>query len=260
MADKIERLAAALAEAWRSGTTVPLPAPDAAPASRAEAYAVQDRMAELIGEPVVGWKVGATVRAVQRLEGHDGPILGRLFGSRLMTSPATVPAALVEGGKLECEIAFRFTADLPARRDRRYAPEEIAPLLVLHPAIELTASRYAAGARRPTTFDVVADNGNAGALVVGPGVEDWRDLALGTLPIEARIDGGEAIEVYGGEFRLDRVEAVIDTASELAARGIGFSAGQYLSTGSLTLPTPLRAGQTLVARFEGLGTLEVALG
>ncbi|HEX2172459.1 MAG TPA: hypothetical protein VHL09_08435, partial [Dehalococcoidia bacterium] len=117
-----------------------------------------------------------------------------------------------------------------------------------------------AGGRRPTTFEVVADNGNAGALVVGPAIEDWRGLSLGTVPIEARIDGGEAIEVYGGEFRLDPVEAVIDTASELAARGIGLSAGQYLSTGSLTLPTPLRAGQTLIARFEGLGTLEVALG
>ena len=73
---RIERLAVALAEAWRNDTTMPLPAADAAPASRAEAYAVQDRMAALIDDAVVGWKVGATVEAVQRLEGHDGPIPG----------------------------------------------------------------------------------------------------------------------------------------------------------------------------------------
>ena len=33
----------------------------------------------MIGGDVAGWKVGATVRAVQVFEGHDGPLPGRIF-------------------------------------------------------------------------------------------------------------------------------------------------------------------------------------
>ncbi|MCX7384212.1 MAG: hypothetical protein NT133_22955 [Alphaproteobacteria bacterium] len=40
---RLESLANALATAWREGTTIPLPQAGAGVASRAEAYAVQDR-------------------------------------------------------------------------------------------------------------------------------------------------------------------------------------------------------------------------
>ena len=117
MAARLERLAEALAEAWRSDGRIPLPERGAGPASRAEAFAVQDRMAQLIGDRTAGWKVGAAVRAVQELEGHDGPIIGRILAARLYHSPANVPAATFAGGKVECEFAFRLTADLPLRGD-----------------------------------------------------------------------------------------------------------------------------------------------
>ena len=54
MNPKFETLASTLAEAWRTGGTVPLPAAGEGPASRTEAYEIQDRMAELIGGKVVG--------------------------------------------------------------------------------------------------------------------------------------------------------------------------------------------------------------
>ena len=38
-----------------------------------------------------------------------------------------------------------------------------------------------------------------------------------------------------------------------------FAAGDWLSTGSLTLPTPLRAGQTCVARFGDSATVTVRM-
>src|SRR5204862_2101619 len=91
MSDKFEQLARDLAEAWRSGGTIPLPRAGEGPATRADAYAIQDRMAELIGVKVAGWKVGATVRAVQVFEGHDGPLPGRVFADRCFDSPAKIP-------------------------------------------------------------------------------------------------------------------------------------------------------------------------
>jgi len=260
MNEALEELARSLADAWRGGGAVPLPPAGAAPASRADAFAVQDRMAELIGDACVGWKVGAAVPAVQRLEGHDGPITGRLLASRMFADSATVPAALFDGYKIECEFAFRFRDAVPART-RAWTRAELEPLLVLHPGLELAGSRYAAArdGRKATTWDAIADNGAGGGYVVG-GVAEWKGIDFETLPLDARIDDGAPIAVYTGELRRDPVDILVETVNGLAERGIGLAAGDLLSTGSLTVPTPLRRGQTYVARFGDLQTLSVTVG
>jgi 2-keto-4-pentenoate hydratase len=259
MDPRLERLAADLAEAWRSDTRTPLPGSGSGPASRAEAFAVQDRMAELIGDRTAGWKVGAAVKAVQELEGHDGPIIGRILAGRLYHSPTRVPAATFAGGKAECEFAFRLMADLPPR-EAPYTRAQVADIIVFHPAIELTGSRYAppGAGRQTTTHEVIADNGNAAGFVFGPPLPAWQSIPFTTLPIDARLDG-VPLEVYTGVQRYDPVTAVADTATELAARGIGLQAGDYVSTGSATVPIAIGDGQTLVARFGDLQRLEVTL-
>ena len=255
---RLDRLAADLAKAWHSNARIPLPERGAGPASRAEAFAVQDRMAALIGDRTAGWKVGAAVKAVQELEGHDGPIIGRMLAARLYHSPARVPAATFAGGKVECEFAFRLTADLPPR-NAPYTADDVAGILVFHPAIELTGTRYAsAEGRQPSTHEVIADNGSAGGFVFGAPLPDWHGLRFATLPIDARLDG-VPLEVYTGVQRYDPVAAVAELASALAARGIGLEAGDWVSTGSATVPVPIGAGQTLVAAFGDLQSLEVTL-
>ncbi len=257
---KLEKLAAALAAAWRDGGTIPLPAAADAPASRAEAYAVQDRVAELLGERIAGWKVGAAIAAVQRLEGHDGPIPGRLFAPRIYDSPATVRGDRFAGHKVECEYGFRFTRDLPANRPK-FTPESIAEAMNFHPAIELAGTRYApgTGGRPPRTHDAIADNGGGGAFVFGPAIPNWRRIDFDKLPIEPRIDGGAPLQVYQGELRRDPVAIAAETVNDLAARGVAFKAGDYLSTGSLSMPTPIGRGQSFVAKFGDLATLSVKL-
>ena len=52
-------------------------------------------------------------------------------------------------------------------------------------------------------------------------------------------------------------------AMQLVRKDMGryaLAAGDLLSTGSLTVPTPLRRGQTYVARFGDLQTLSVTVG
>jgi 2-keto-4-pentenoate hydratase len=259
MQPEFDKLAGELARAWRDCTTIPLPAAQSAPWSRADAFAIQDRMAEILGDACVGWKVGAAVRAVQVLEGHDGPITGRLFAPRVYASPARIPAAY-DGYKIECEFAFRFGRDVPARA-RAYARAELEPDIVLHPGLEVAGTRYAiaAGGRRFTTHDAIADNGTGGAYAVGEALAGWRALDLATLPIDARIDEGDAIQTYFGEYRRDPVDILVETVNGLGARGIGLRAGDLLSTGSLTLPTALHPGQTYVARFGDVATLSVAM-
>jgi len=260
MKESFERLAHSLADAWRTRGTIPLPPADASPSTRADAFAIQDRMAELIGDRCVGWKVGAAVRAVQVLEGHDGPITGRLLASRMYRSPGEVPATLFDGYKIECEFAFRFREAVPAR-SRAYTRSELEPLLVLHPGLELAASRFApaSGDRKFTTRDAIADNGTGGGYVAGDGIADWKRIDFERLTIGARIDGGAPIEIYFGELRRDPVDILVETVNGLCERGIGLAAGDLLSTGSLSMPTPLYRGQTYRAEFKGLQTLSVTI-
>jgi 2-keto-4-pentenoate hydratase len=255
MAQQFEQLARDLADAWRSGGTIPLPAE--APATRAAAYAIQDRMAELIGGEVAGWKVGATVRAVQVFEGHDGPLPGRVFADRVFGSAAKIPASLFKSVKVECEFAFRLTRDWKGLVSR----DAIAGSLTFRPAFELAASRYAPGTgnRAATTFDGIADNGSGGAAVLGAAVENWQTLPFDTMEIDARIDDSPPIQIYTGAYRRDPVAIVAETFSDLHARGVDLPAGTCVLTGSLSLPTPVRQGQTVTATFSGLPPISFTL-
>ena len=106
-----QRAARLLADAWLARATIEFPT-KLLPPDRATAYAIQDEMARLlaavaesIGAPskqaVVGWKVGATSPGVQKVEGYDGPIPGRVFASTVFASPARLPSALCPYAKLK---------------------------------------------------------------------------------------------------------------------------------------------------------------
>jgi 2-keto-4-pentenoate hydratase len=167
---------------------------------------------------------------------------------------------MFDGYKIECEFAFRFLQAVPARANP-YTRAELEPLLVFHPGLELAGTRYAAGdgSRKFTTYDAIADNGTGGAYVVAEGVEKWQGIDFERLPIDARIDAGDPIQVYAGEFRRDPVDILVETVNGLSERSIGLNAGDLLSTGSLTTPTPLHKGQTYVARFADVQMLSVSI-
>ena len=260
MGQGFEELARDLAQAWRSGGTIPLPAAGAGPATRQDAYAIQDRMAELIGASVAGWKVGATVRAVQVFEGHDGPLPGRIFADRLFDSPARIPASLFAGVKVECEFAFRLTRELPPGKGP-VTRDQIASSLTFHPAFELAGSRFAPGTgnRAATTFDGIADNGSGGAAVLGAAVADWQKLPFDSMEIDARIDDSPPIQIYTGAYRRDPATITAETFSDLRARGVPLPVGTCVLTGSLSLPTPVRKGQTVTATFAALPQLTLSL-
>lgn len=255
-----EALAQALAQAWLTRTTVPLPTAENSPQSREQAFEIQEQIERLLGEQIVGWKVGASTRAVQVLEGHDGPVVGWLMQSRIYESPAKVIASMYEGYKIECEFAFRFLQDV-APRDIPYTRAEIDPLIVLHPGLEISGSRWVVQPddRKVTTYDSIADSGTGAGYITSNDIVDWRELDLEHMAIDARIDGGDAIHMYTGDYRCDPADIVLETVNGLSARGRGVAKGDLISTGSLTLPTPLFAGQTYVGKFGDLATLSVTM-
>ncbi len=253
-----EALAQAIAAAWDTGSKISLPIEPVVPDSRAAAYRIQDRVAAILGREVAGWKVGAAIEAVQKLEGHDGPVHGRVLADRIYRNGGQAPGQLLNGCKAECEFGFRVIRPLAGLRSEQRS--QIADALEFHPAVELSDTRFTMErARKFSTWDAIADCGGSGAFVFGAGVGAWRGLDFNELQIDARVDNGSAIDVYRGGFRRDPFEIAVELIEHLSDRGILLGVGDYISTGSLTVPTALRRGQTFVAKIGDFPVVSIAL-
>ena len=267
--DTVRGAAKLLADAWRDMTTIDALPPALRPHTFEEAYAIQDEMAALIGQPAAGWKIGPASPGLMRAEGFDEPAAGRVFEPNIYRSPAELPHGRITNAKLECEFALRIGADV-APRDQAYTAEELAPLAVLCPALEVSGCRFATpgavvttGWARtsdmPSPLDRLADNGGAGALVVGDEIPRWQDLSLESLPVVLRIDGGPPVANFEGDCRSDPLEVLVWLANFVSRRGIGLRAGDLVATGSATHAQPLHAGASAVAEFPELGELRLTI-
>jgi 2-keto-4-pentenoate hydratase len=259
MVDKIEAGARILAQAWK-GTTVPLLVDAVRPSTRYEAYSMQDRMAAIIGDRRLGWKLGAAARAVQIADSHDGPIPGRILASRTFQSPASAPASLFKRPKAECELAFRVTRPF-ALQEQPYDAEAVARGLVFLPGIEIGDSRYdiAASTRACNTYDEIADNGGCGGFVAGREIADRRQIDFGAIVVDAAFDGGAPAPAVAPQSRRDPFEVATEMVNAIVARGQAVEAGEYLTTGSLVVPQDLVKGRRFRAAFGPYGSVELIL-
>lgn len=251
--ETIARAAGLLTAAWRDHTQMAeLPA-DCQPESRADAYAIQDVMARELGLTVAGWKLGMSAPATMRAFNVDAPVPGRIFRERVYENGATIPAGHYTLPKVEPEFAVRLARALPPR-DGAYTYADIqdaTEAVVL--CFEIADNRIAT----PPPLPMIADNGGFAAYVVGPAVAAWRDTDFKTVGVALEIDGEVVAEGLTGDGRIDPLDVTLWTANDLSKRGLGLAAGDLISTGSATVPTPMAVGSTAVGRFEGLGEVRV---
>ena len=256
--DRIREAGRRLGEAWLAARPVDAYPEELRAGSRREAYAIQDAMAAVIGEPVTGWKLGATSPTMRARAGHDGPIIGRVFESVTFGTPTELSIARFPDSRVECEFAFRMHDPIPPRA-RPWTAAELSERAVLHVAVEIIGNRYPKGeaAFKPTTNDEIADNGAGIGFVFGPAVADWCGHDLRNLRIDVRVDDREPAENFLGECRCDPIEALVQASAMLGERGIAIEAGQYVSTGAATDPQPVRCGSAVHARFATLGAIDI---
>ena len=257
--DRIREAGRRLGEAWLAARVVDAYPEGLRARSRAEAYAVQDAMAGVIGQPVTGWKLGATSPTMRARAGHDGAIIGRVFESVTFASPTELSMARFPDSWIECEFAFRMRDTIPPRA-QPWTADELSERAVLHIAVEIIGNRYPKGpdAFKPTTNDEIADNGAGIGFVFGPEIADWRRHDLRNLQIDIRVDDREPAENFLGECRCDPIEALVQATGILGERAITIEPGQYVSTGAATDPQPVRTGSVVRARFGSLGTIDIA--
>jgi 2-keto-4-pentenoate hydratase len=254
--DAVQRGAAQLLEARRAVRTLAGLHEAHRPRSLAEAYRMQQAFMAGWQDRLVGWKVGATSKEVQDLFGVDEPVYGPVFGKDVFRSPARQKATAFQHLMLESEFAFSFRETLPLRA-APYTREEVAAAIdTVLPAFEIISPRFPR-----ITFDqllpFVADCSGNGGAVLGAPCKDWRALDLAALPVRLSIAGVERQAGTGAIVLGNPLNVVQWLVNALGAQATTIAKGQFVLTGTMTGIHAPKPGETAVADFGTLGTVEI---
>ena len=222
-----------------------------------EALTVQDAVVYArvdAGAKVVGAKLGLTSVAKQRQMKVDQPLFGWLTDDMQIDVGQSVECARFIQPRCEPEIAFLLNRDLEGPNVT--AAHVLAATEAVFGAIDVLDSRFTGYAF--TFNDVVADNASSAAFTLGGTPIDPKgiDLRLTGCVFEKN---GELIATAAGAAVLGHPAASVAwLVRELARRGRGLSKGQVVMAGALTEAIPVAPGDTVVARFDRLGTVELS--
>jgi 2-keto-4-pentenoate hydratase len=158
--------------------------------------------------------------------------------------------------RIEPEIAFVMSRDLPHRASAYSETEVRAAIREPHLVLELIGPRYAdpvAASFPEQLADAIANHG----LFVGPAVPNAFDHALDAISIGVDAAGKSLHAVQGEHPDGHPLRPLVWLANYLAQGGGGLTAGQIVTTGSycdvvdVPLETPLRI------RFGEIGAIAV---
>lgn len=217
------------------------------PASDADAYAVQDAIADEFGWFAASrpraWKVGAASREAT-------PSAAPLPARGIVESPASFAAGAFHRRFIEGEIAFRLRAAIPEGADAARVAEVIGEWLV---TIEVVDPRYtdmeaAAPALR------LADQGLHGALVVGSDpLFPRRGVEWTALVARVRRNGNVLKETRGGHPLGNVLVMLPWLAHHAAARGMPLDEGDLVTAGTWTGVVEAFPGDTIDVEFPAIG-------
>jgi len=223
-----------------------------------DAYAIQDRLLELLGEDIGGWLVGCTNTEIQKQLGLHEPYTARILASSLFKSPAKLCLPTTLPVVLEMEFAFTLSKDIP-HRATPYSEDEVARAIrSVHPAIEVVLGHFHDWPSKDI-YSLIADNGTDGPLIFGEGVTDWESLDLGEISVTLSINGKIVREGTGSKVLAGPLSVMTWLANH-AERDPGLCAGFIINTGSCTSMYSAKCGDVAAANFGPLGTvvLEIA--
>jgi 2-keto-4-pentenoate hydratase len=229
--------------------------PGVRPATPQEANQCQARFVEQLG-PTIGYKIACTNAIAQRFLSMPEPFYGRLLAASTFDSPARLAAGDFFMRVIESEFAFQFARDLPPSAQPLDREQIAAALAGVLPGIEIVDSRFNSW----TTVgapSLIADNACHGAWVKGVLVTDWRHLDLAAQAVELSVNGSVVQRGSGSAVLGHPLHALEWLVHRLHAQGIGFKAGDYVTTGVTTDIYDAQAGDHLVADFGPVGAVEL---
>jgi 2-oxo-3-hexenedioate decarboxylase len=218
---------------------------------------------EARGEKIIGRKIGFTNRDMWKVYGVQAPIWGYVTDHTtkdLAHTPVLNVEAFVEP-RIEPEIMFGLKAT-PLPDMNEAALLDCIEWLSL--GYEVVQSIYPDW--KFTAADTVAANGVHGALLVGhrhaiaPRKREWQQ-ELTTLTVELCCNG-KLSQRGAGALVLESPLRALRHLVELLAKDTSnapISAGEIISTGTLTLAMPVKAGEIWTTKVAGAPLEEITL-
>jgi len=227
-----------------------------------DAYAVQSAWVQRKiqdGKKVVGYKIGLTSKAMQRVMKIDTPDYGVLLDDMIFPDGGEINVADFLDPQIEVELAFVLKERLFG--DNVTLEQVMAATDYVIPAFELIAARsfrvHPQTGYTRTVKDTISDNAaNAGIIMGGIKIN----------PEEMDLRWAGAIVKRNGEIeQTGLAAAVLDhpangicwIAKRFAPHGVALEPGQILLSGSFTAPIKVKAGDLVTAEYGPLGDISV---
>lgn len=248
----------ALATAERDRTQIRLLSEQHPGMTMDDAYAIQAAwvwMKQAAGDPVIGWKIGLTSKAMQAALSIDIPDSGVLLGSMAFANGADIAAGRFIQPRVEAEIAFvmKETIDLA----RASAEEILAATDYVAPALEILDTRITRldphSGRPRTVCDTIADNAANGGIIMGEPVRDLAGLDLRFVGAVLSRNGEVEETGLGAGVLGDPLVSIAWLVERLAAYDYRIEAGQTVLSGSFIRPVEAPPGSRFVGDFGGFG-------
>jgi 2-keto-4-pentenoate hydratase len=213
--------------------------------------AVSDLWCEWEDESIGGWKCLASSK--------EKPIVGPIY-TRTINSVAPVAIwpkpADKNIARIEPELAFYFSKDLPPRNEPYTVAEVDAAISRTHMALELIGCRYT----DPSSCEfpeILADGLMNQGLFIGPQVDNERAHNASEFGINL-IHGIETSEHHGKHPNGNPRAPLNWLAEFLRSQGQGIVAGQAIITGSFAGVLEVPLNTNIILEYAGLGVMEVS--
>lgn len=222
--------------------------------TREHAYAIQRLRLEQTAsdtDQLAGWKLGWT-RMADPKEPLD-PIVGHYLQSKVFPRNEPVSTRHFTEGRAaaEPEIVFYLNKDLPGPTVTR--EEVIDAIESAGIAMEFVGWRTT---EVPTREEAIIDNGIAAGVILADRRLNVADLDFskidGSVTVNsAETSTGRSTSIMGR----DPIEGLVWAANELPKYGMHLKAGQFVVSGTVTVPLQVSAGDSASVAFTGLGSV-----
>ena len=226
-----------------------------------DAYRVQQRANAGLERHLgarIGHKIGGTTETMRRYLSASEPMAGEIFAHQCHPDGATVARAGFIRLGIETEIAVRLADALPPRPDAYTRADMAAAVAEVMAAIELVDDRYADfGSAGVATL--IADNAFDAGSVLGAPASGWRGLDLAALTARTFHDGRLLAEGRSDALLGHPLDALAWLANCRSKLGLGLTAGQFVSLGTITPVHWVEAPGSYRISVEALGEVAVVV-
>ncbi len=221
------------------------------------AYAVQALNRDYwlkAGRRAVGYKIALSNRAAQKAMNLSEPAYGILYADMLMGDGDEVATGRVMQPRVEGEVAIVLDRDLDMEQPT--LADVIRAVGYCLPAIEVVGGRIANLDSKPV--DLVADNANGGAFVLGAPARKLDGLDLRRMSMSLTKNGSPAGTGTGEAVYGSPLHALAWLAGKLVQDEMPLHAGDVIMTGTYFAMQAAAPGDQFEVIADGLGRCAVS--